>query len=401
MSTAPQMSPGPARLPALDGLRGVAALVVVVFHYLCLLHWQATPIFGQNPPAAADTPLGLLWNGPFAVSVFFVLSGFVMAAAAERRRRTPFTNAITRYLRLAIPVTASILLAWALLYVLPDAATRLAASQVAPSPWLEFTYREVIPGPHIALADGLAGNFLRGRSGFNNVLWTMQIELLGSVMLFAIYWLASGRQRLLVLAGAAAVIIVAAPLHYLGFIVGAAIYEAAQRGRLDNMPAGVGVLAFVAGAALGAPGPGAHARLGLPEAPVALTLGNPDGFWPVLAAALILFAALTFRSLARALALRIPRWLGRVSFGLYLLHVPPLYTIVAAAHLSGALPGPVLAAAYFGAVLLAAHLFTLAVDEPCLRGLTRLRNKVPSVFRGQRAHNSADTPRPEAERHVG
>ena len=396
MSTAPHPVTGTVRLAALDGLRGVAALVVVVFHYLCLLHWHAVPVFSPDPPAIADTPLGLLWNGPFAVSVFFVLSGFVMAAAAHRRRAALLANAATRYLRLAIPVTASVLLAWALLAAMPDVSLRLAASEADPSPWLEFTHAGEIPGLHLALADGMLGNFLQGGSDFNNVLWTMQIELLGSLMLFAIYWLASGAWRLWLLLGAAIVIFLLFSNHYLGFIAGAGLYEMARRGWLDPDPdlrwraALLPALALLLGVVLGAPSMGAHERLGLPHLPGLLRLGAPWSLWPVVAATLILYAALTLRPLGRLLSARLPQWLGRVSFGLYLVHVPPLYTLVAAAHLAGTLPAAVLGALYFAGVLLAAHLFTLAVDEPGQRGLRRLREWM--VAPGARAEGAAGMP---------
>jgi len=378
-ASAPVAAPVAAsgRIAALDGLRGVAAAVVVVFHWLCLFHWELTPVFAEAPPRIVDTPLAILWNGPFAVSVFFVLSGFVMAAAAERRRERLVANVVTRYLRLALPVTVSVLLAWALLSLMPEAVARMQAASAEPSPWLHYTYSDSIPGVHLALADGLVANFLRGTSWFNNVLWTMQIELVGSVLLFVLYWLAEGRLRLWLLAATGLVVVVLFRDAYLAFVTGAALFEAARRGLLDRVPLWVGALALGTGLLLGAPSEGAHARLGLPEAlPEALWLGNAGGLVPVLAATLLLLAVLTLRPLGVLLSMRGPQWLGRISFGLYLVHVPPLYTLVATAHLAGAMPPVLLAGVYFAGVLVAAHLFTLAVDEPSLRGLQRLRPRL-------------------------
>ncbi len=61
--------PDKARLPALDGLRGLAALAVVLFHLML----QGSP---QSPPAiAVRSVFAVGWTG---VDLFFVLSGFLI-----------------------------------------------------------------------------------------------------------------------------------------------------------------------------------------------------------------------------------------------------------------------------------------------------------------------------------
>ena len=62
-------APRPAEIRALTGLRGVAALYVVFFHSRCL---------GDITPLTA----GVFAHGYIAVDLFFVLSGFVMAMTA-------------------------------------------------------------------------------------------------------------------------------------------------------------------------------------------------------------------------------------------------------------------------------------------------------------------------------
>ena len=133
------------RIAAFDGLRGVAAAIVVLFHYLCMLHPALTPKMGETVHWLVDTPVHILWNGRFSVAVFFVLSGFVMAAAADRRRDSLIASSITRYLRLALPATASCLLAWGWLTAFPDSADALKNTLDAPSRWLDYTYQEPIP----------------------------------------------------------------------------------------------------------------------------------------------------------------------------------------------------------------------------------------------------------------
>lgn len=369
-----QTGPPAGRIYAFDGLRGAAAFVVVIFHYLAMLHPNWVPDYSADPPILVDTPVAVLWNGPFAVSIFFVLSGFVMAASAERRRDRIVGNAIARYLRLALPAAVSVMLAYAWLSLLPTAATDLARASAAPSDWLAYTVQAPLPGAHAAAYDGLIGTFLTGGSAFNNVLWTMQIELIGSLALFLVYW-AGGIHwwlRFLALAGFAAFGLFILRDAYLCFVGGALLYEAFRSGLLQRLPAAIGPLALVVGILLGAPGDGFAERWGLDFLPERLQPGNAWGLTPVLAATAILLAVQLLPRLQALLEARSLQWLGRISFALYLVHVPILYTLVAWERVEVGLPEPVVVAAYIAIVLVLAHGFTRAIDEPTMRLLGRI-----------------------------
>jgi peptidoglycan/LPS O-acetylase OafA/YrhL len=361
-----------SRIPALDGLRGLAAFIVVVFHFLCLL--VPTAVTGMTPSSTitiAKTPIALLWDGRFAVSVFFVLSGFVMAAAAERRHEMLITNTVTRYVRLAVPAMASAVLAWMLLSIFPTATTDLKNSAEIPSWWLGGTYQQPIPPVGDAVYDGLIGNFLTGRSRFNNVLWTMRFELIGSVGLFLAYWLSSGRSRLILLCVAGLVILGSARIHpaYVAFVLGALMYEAYARQRIGDLGRSIPVVALVIGLLLGAAGPEAAVQWGAPD----WVPWRFKGAIPVVGATMLIYAILVLTVVGKFLSARLFQWLGRVSFGLYLVHAPLLYTVVAFAHTHFGWNAAVLAPAYLGATLALAHLFTLCIDEPVLRQIRHLR----------------------------
>ncbi|ALE82194.1 acyltransferase family protein [Pseudonocardia sp. HH130629-09] len=85
------MIAAPSRVPALDGPRGVASLVVVVNHCLMTDPTLAAVAAGTGRAAPgtlawwlAYTPLHLVWAGTEAVLLFFVLSGFVLTGSATR-----------------------------------------------------------------------------------------------------------------------------------------------------------------------------------------------------------------------------------------------------------------------------------------------------------------------------
>lgn len=70
------------RIPELDGVRGLAVALVLVWHYIpCLV--QASP---GTPLARLMVAMGLTWAG---VDVFFVLSGFLIGGILLAKRGSP------------------------------------------------------------------------------------------------------------------------------------------------------------------------------------------------------------------------------------------------------------------------------------------------------------------------
>src|SRR5262245_20415440 len=102
-------SPVEGHRPELDGLRGLAAVVVVAFHT-----FQHVTLSESARTLWLLTPLGALVNGPGAVHVFFVLSGFVLAGALARDARPARLPRyyVRRWFRIHPPYAAAVLFAW-------------------------------------------------------------------------------------------------------------------------------------------------------------------------------------------------------------------------------------------------------------------------------------------------
>ena len=180
------------RFRFLDGLRGWAAVVVLLHH-----------LFIDGLPANSFMADRALWakvfflNGTVAVSVFFVISGFSLSIRYLETGdgRALGRIAAGRYLRLALPIFAICAVTYVLLVsgLIPPAAQR-------PSPldqFLGFT-------PSV---DGLLGFSLlkvfvaySGAESYDPPLWTMTYEFFGSFMVFAlIAYLRPSRLRTLLL----------------------------------------------------------------------------------------------------------------------------------------------------------------------------------------------------------
>ncbi|MBK7665072.1 MAG: acyltransferase [Sterolibacteriaceae bacterium] len=151
-----------SRLLFVDGLRGVAAAMVVLYHLVgrTSAHW-------------------LTAKGYLGVSIFFVLSGFVIAMAIGDRNVTPgFLGrfAARRSLRLDPPYWLSIAIAIALMYL----ATRVGVKKEFPTEW------DVVA--HLVYLQDILGI-----APISDVYWTLCLEVQFYLFLILLLW--ACRQR--------------------------------------------------------------------------------------------------------------------------------------------------------------------------------------------------------------
>jgi peptidoglycan/LPS O-acetylase OafA/YrhL len=171
------VSQRPAHEPALHGLRGLAALVVVIRH--C---FNAQAMAPDLRLALAKSPLAVLLNGQGAVQLFFVLSGFVLAGSLARGgERAPWPQfLVRRVFRIQPPYMVAVLLAL-VPCVLAPAAVGPTLHPAAP------------PLPDAgALAADLA--FPSTAGGLLPIGWTLTVELATSLV-FPLLVLAAGFAR--------------------------------------------------------------------------------------------------------------------------------------------------------------------------------------------------------------
>lgn len=326
-SSPPPSRPGPsARLIELDGLRGLAAVIVVIHH--CLLTVPAFARIGAWPgvvpeePAArilTQTPLHLLWAGHEAVLVFFVLSGtalvYPVARRHAQRRRFDWIDYVPRRIvRLWLPAAASTALAVALMVLVP----RSTAASLGP--WMTQAHPAGLSARHLLLELALQPRYAYR----NTVLWSLHAEAVFSFLL-----------PLVVL-----VVALAARARAWWLPAAACLAVPAVTGDTRTL---VYVPVFVLGATagwrwghLGTIAPERPAPWATPAALACLVLIT-IGWWPGLegpvagrlAAAVSLAAVAALVALAvRAGALRgvlrsrAVQYLGALSFSLYLVHEP-------------------------------------------------------------------------------
>jgi len=103
-----------------DGLRGIACLMVLVWHFLCAYY---PGIAFANPDLVQDGAYSSKWgrswllfffNGPFSVDIFYALSGRVLLNSymSTGRNSTLVSAMCRRILRLMVPFAVIVIVAW-------------------------------------------------------------------------------------------------------------------------------------------------------------------------------------------------------------------------------------------------------------------------------------------------
>lgn len=307
------------KLHAFDAVRGLAALGVVLHHFL-----QAflPGIYG----APLNPFIRVSYEGAYHVRVFFVLSGFVLSLSYFRKHRleTLRSLAVRRYFRFFTPVAASILFAYILLATglfFNEQCGRLMG--LSPKTWMWQSYR--FPPDFLEACKQMVWTTyfdFSSQKSYNVVLWTMGLELKGSYLVIAFLALFGElRHRWLVylvlcflfrwtLGGIGSI--------YCCFLVGVALCDLYAVGfRLKDATA---ITLVVAGLALGGVIPGWLAKRGISLSQE----GCLECF--CIGACLLLAGVAASASLERWLSLRPLVFLGKISFPLYLVHVPILFS---------------------------------------------------------------------------
>lgn len=325
--------------PFIEGLRGCAALQVIALHYCCfflpVLGRVDGPLHFSWETTTTKSPIFFLLDGYSAVYLFFLMSGFVLARSfLEPRFGVPATI-IKRFLRLFLPIVAAVGLAIVLTTLVPSA--RLAAETLSGSAWAAGLYHNPLSVAGI-LKDVFLSSLVLGyqdgsvlahwsalfdwrspaSDSFVPPLWTLHLEFWGSMLVLALAQAYRRLPRWLFVAMLAGLIGSLRLDRYGMFPIGFCAYLIHDRLlRLHVERSTLVGLVLVLLAACIAPMGDGKGQTGL--------------------AAILLFAATMLSPpLRRWLASPWARRLGRLSFSIYLLHFPILFTAGAAIFVASA-----------------------------------------------------------------
>ncbi len=336
-------APTHGRIVALDGFRGVLALLVLCHHLLLTqpdfanFEWSggAAPAHGLFEWIFFYSPIRLLWLGQDRAWFFFVLSGYVLSLPWYKHRTRSYGRfLVERFCRIYPPYLIVMLLACAGAVALDAGALPDASIWFNQLGWShKFTLRMV---PSILLLlNNSSGNWVN--ESVWSLVWEVRMYLIFPLLMFPLMrW------------GNRGVLAVLAVLMFTQFGLAHLVPLAISRhiGKPEAMffyP-----VFFVLGAAVALNQPRLRALLHRTRpcvGPAVFLFGIILCWvhWPLrndeidgAAGALLIGSIVGSAVLQRGFESRALVWLGRASYSLYLIHVPIILTAVALFH--GRLP---------------------------------------------------------------
>ncbi|HVD96743.1 MAG TPA: acyltransferase [Cytophagaceae bacterium] len=163
----------------IDGIRGWAALSVLFYHFF----WES---YGIKYPMIRTGYFNFILDGTLAVFIFFVLSGDALSNSYFRKGSTYTTVrlVLARYFRLTFLVLLSCLVVYVLMKLsltFPGGAGKILHRE----DWLGI-FITFSADLYACIQYSLYGVYFKHdvHTSYNPFLWTMSVELLGSLVVF-------------------------------------------------------------------------------------------------------------------------------------------------------------------------------------------------------------------------
>ncbi|MGE7795266.1 acyltransferase family protein [Lysinibacillus fusiformis] len=325
------------KLVYLEGLRGIAALIVVFSHFVQFYYPRL--LFSNDELAhnnferwLSETPINLLYNGNLAVCIFFVLSGYVLSLKYLMKKdiNILIETATKRYFRLAIPISFSILLGYVVAYfglIYYGNITEITNGEMSKNYELNHNFFGLLKLMTFDV-------FYYGVSSYNPALWTMKIELVGSFVVFLLLPLIAIKKKIgfqiVIFIIISIITIRLGDIYYFSFVAGMILCDLKQR---DSVLFKINkILKFpllVLGIYLAS----------FPYVIVDNTIYqylnvkifdlNPFILSHCIGAILILIVLLNSTSLQKVFSSKAFEYLGKISFSVYLTHFVVLFSFTA------------------------------------------------------------------------
>lgn len=313
----------------LEGLRGLAMTMVVLNHFAAVFY--PAIIFGKKAAShnffellIYETPMNIFFSGIFALSIFFLLSGYFLSYKYFKfhQREPIISSMIKRYLRLVIPILVSMLIAYTFLK-LGLFYNHSVASLTGSSMWFANFWSFEANILNAALEGLFFTSIFKGNSTYNPVLWMMGYEFAGSLLVYITLILFKfSRNKVIVYF---LLIFITWKSYLLAFVLGVLICDLEHRSIINIFKYRykiIGVLLLVLAVYFGS-FPIASTKDTIYDFIKIPLLSDDENviLFHTVAACLVFLAIKSLDKFKRLLGMFIFRFLGGISFSVFFLHL--------------------------------------------------------------------------------
>jgi len=365
-----QIAAAKGRVTSLDAVRGIAACVVIICH--CYLALVPDQWFAEINHSLWAIPLRPLHNGTAAVIIFFVLSGYVLALPYLRGTQPSYPRyLIRRFCRIYIPFAVAIVLA-AVLYSVTSHQPVANASK-----WFNTRWPLAWPGTSVFVNHFLMLGTAPDMT-LDSVMWSLvqeiRISLIFPVLIILCWDTRLALTASIVLLIAATETLAALGMGQSGHPAGAPNLYISFLWTAQSAPF------FITGILLSKHREQITAlweRVRKPfqscviVAPVIAFSVNHGYMYAekdalyALGAAIVIVLAIEVPKWRAFLNAPIPQWLGRISYSLYLMHMPVMLVLIPV--LIDRVPLGLVVAAVMGGSFAVATLMQILVEAPAIK----------------------------------
>lgn len=323
------------RIEYLDSIRGLAAMIVLFGHLKGAFYPAFSSELGRQPLLITiidATPLSIFYNGFFAVSMFCLLSGYVISYQYFSQRDSNYiadnisyiaSNIFRRYFRLTIPVFFSCLITYLLLKT--NLFFNIKASQLSQSKYLSIMFNcnaNFFNMIKFTVYNEYFTNTPELCDCYNNVLWVMSSLLLGAFGIYFFLAMFGRRSRRFRLILYTALIVLFHRSLYFAFVLGMILCDLDLNNVLQKISKTALFIILLIGIYFSS-----YKNYSSFYSILNINIINNhfsafflQFFYYIISAFLSVFVVSRSTFLKNVLLTKIPIYLGKISFSIYLLH---------------------------------------------------------------------------------